>query len=285
MKKYILWLLLGILLTILIGALDLATGREISFSLFYLVPIVLITWYCGRSTGIAISLISAITWFYGERISHQTYSHEIIRYWNTGIRLGFFLVVTFLIARLKLALLAERELAQIDALTGVANSRHLHMIVENELSRSIRFNKPITVAYIDLDNFKFVNDHFGHDRGDQVICLAAHTMKQSIRNMDSIGRLGGDEFAILLPETNQENASKAVTRLQQNLLAVMQDNNWPVTFSIGVFTCENYDCNANQLFKEADHLMYLAKNQGKNAIRYGSHIEQIESSEFDRLSE
>ncbi len=281
MKNYLFWLMIGILLVVLVGALDLATGREISFSLFYLAPIALVTWYCGRNSGIVIALLCATTWFYGELFSQQTYSHEIIRYWNSGIRLGFFLVVSFLIARLRVALLAEQEMAQTDALTGVANSRHFQIIVENELSRSLRFDKPITIAYIDLDNFKFVNDHFGHDVGDRAIYLVARTMKQSIRSMDSIGRLGGDEFAILLPEANQENASKAVTRLQQNLLAVMQDNHWPVTFSIGVFTCENYDCDANRLFKEADNLMYLAKNQGKNAIRYGSHIEEIVSEADD----
>jgi diguanylate cyclase (GGDEF)-like protein len=281
MKKFTLWLMLGILLVILVGALDLVTGGEINFSLFYLVPIALVSWYCGRSAGITISLLSAIAWFYGESVSHQIYTNVIIRYWNTGIRLGFFLVVTLLIARLKQALNAEQELAQKDALTGVANSRYFHALVENELTRSIRFQKPLTIAYIDLDNFKFVNDHYGHDVGDQVIQLAAHAMEQSIRKIDNIGRLGGDEFAILFSETNQENASKAVNRLQQNLLAVMQDNHWPVTFSIGVFTCENPICNANQLFKEADDLMYLAKHQGKNAIRYGYHSEEIETENLD----
>ena len=285
MKKFILWLIIGFLLTILVGMLDWVTGPEISFSLFYLVPIVLVSWYCGRNTGIVISLFSAMAWFLSDYLNQQTYSNEIIRYWNTGIRLGFFLIVTFLVARLKLALLAERELAQIDALTGVTNSRHFHIIVENELSRSLRFQNPLTIVYIDLDNFKYVNDRYGHDVGDRVIHLAARTMKQSIRNMDSIGRLGGDEFAILLPETNQENASKAVNRIQQNLLAVMHDSNWPVTFSIGVFTCENFECDANQLFKEADNLMYLAKNQGKNAIRYGSHIAEIKDYSTDQESE
>ncbi len=284
MKKFLLWLILGSLLVIFVGILDLVTGSEVSFSLFYLAPIALVSWFCGRRWGIIISFLSAGIWFWAELLTDPTYSNEIIRFWNTGIRLGFFLVVTLLISRLKLALQTEQELAQIDGLTGVANARHFHALVENELVRSRRFNRANSIVYIDLDNFKYVNDHFGHDIGDQVIQLAAFTMVQSIRNIDSIGRLGGDEFAIIFPETNQENARIAVTRIQQNLLTAMKNHQWPVTFSIGVLTCEDSECSVNQIFKDADNLMYLAKREGKNTIRYGNLPENIESREADSVT-
>ena len=284
MKKFVFWLILNILLVIFVGFFDLATGPEISFSLFYLVPIALASWFIGRKWGIIISLLSAGIWFWAEFLTYPSYSNEIIRFWNTGIRLGFFLVVTSLIARLKIALLIEQELAKIDGLTGVANSRHFHSLVEDELLRSRRFHRAISIVYIDLDNFKFINDHYGHDIGDQVIQLAALTMCRTIRNIDRIGRLGGDEFAIILPETNQENAGKAVTRIQQNLLSAMKNHQWPVTTSIGVITSEENECSVNQLLKDADNLMYLAKQEGKNTIRYGNHNQKTESGEADPVA-
>ena len=268
MEKDRFWLLISFVLAFVVGLFDLSTGAEISFSLFYLAPIALAAWYCPRYWGLFIAVLSATIWFTAELIGRQPYSHEAIRYWNAGIRLGFFLTVALLIARLKQALLLEQELAQIDALTGVANSRYFHVLVENELARSQRTSVPVTLAYIDLDNFKFINDHYGHSVGDQVIQVAVETMQQSIRNIDRVGRLGGDEFGVLLINTNSESAQKAIPRLQQNLIAAMQEHEWPITCSIGVLTCDTPTCSANQLFKEADNLMYLSKQQGKNAACY-----------------
>ena len=120
-----------------------------------------------------------------------------------------------------------------------------------------------------MDNFKFINDSFGHDVGDEVIRLAANAMRRNVRNIDLVGRMGGDEFAILFPETGQDNARKAVSRLQQKLLAAMNEDGKPVAFSIGVLTCVDLTCGAIELFKAADKLMYQAKQAGKNSICYG----------------
>ncbi|MFA4915140.1 MAG: GGDEF domain-containing protein [Syntrophales bacterium] len=106
-----------------------------------------------------------------------------------------------------------------------------------EIERSQRHKHPFTVTYFDLDNFKTVNDRFGHSMGDNVLCTVVRYAKTHLRKMDIVARLGGDEFAFLLPETDQVQARVAISKIQISLLDEMYRNDWPVTFSIGVLTC------------------------------------------------
>jgi diguanylate cyclase (GGDEF)-like protein len=137
-----------------------------------------------------------------------------------------------------------------------------------EINRARRYEHPLTVAYIDLDNFKTINDRFGHSMGDNLLRLVADTIKNNIRLIDTVVRMGGDEFAILLPETGPE-AAKAITRKIQKInLELMQKNGWPVTFSIGVVTFISPPSTVDEILKRSDNLMYSAKNNGKNTIKY-----------------
>jgi diguanylate cyclase (GGDEF)-like protein len=121
---------------------------------------------------------------------------------------------------------------------------------------------------MDIDNFKFVNDSFGHSAGDSLLRLVAETIRNNIRESDVIARLGGDEFAILMPETGYESARKIITRVQQRLLDVMQKKGWAVTFSQGVITFTIPPNSIDEMVKNADELMYTVKNEGKNSTRY-----------------
>ncbi len=171
---------------------------------------------------------------------------------------------------LNLALEKERELARIDPLTGAANRRLFYELVEHELACARRLGRPIAIVYIDFDNFKLVNDHFGHAVGDQILCGFVTCAKSHLRETDLVARLGGDEFALIMVNLNIESTEKIISRIQKDTLEKMQANNWPITLSIGVLTCQSPAASAETLTKIADNLMYDVKRAGKNAIKYAN---------------
>lgn len=252
----------------IVGLADFSTGRELAFSLFYLIPIVLVTWFSGRNFGLALSAASAMTWFAADALSGQTHPQPIILYWNAFIRLSFFAVVPFLLSALQ-ALEHEKELARLDDLTGAANRRRFFEMAEIELDRSQRYKRPFTFVYFDIDNLKPVNDQWGHQMGDQLLTAVAKRAKLHLRKSDFLARLGGDEFIVILPETGPAAAHIAVTKLQRALLDEMQKHQWPVTFSFGVLTCLDAHLSTDELLKKADDLMYTVKKSGKNGVAYG----------------
>jgi diguanylate cyclase (GGDEF)-like protein len=251
-----------------VGAIDFLTGYELAFSLFYVLPISLAAWFIGRQQGILASITSAFVWLGADIVSGSYYSHPLIPLWNTSIRLSLFLIIALLLSTLKSSLEREKELARKDYLTGAVNSRHFFELVQMEMDRSQRYAHPLTLAYMDLDNFKTVNDRYGHPTGDWVLCTIIGYTEKNLRKTDIIARLGGDEFALLLPETNQEQASIVLSKIRNGLLEEMKKHHWPVTFSIGVITCHTVFVEINELINMADALMYEVKHSGKNAIQY-----------------
>jgi len=262
------WITLGFAIVVLVGVIDHITGPELFVSIFYLLPIFLVTWFTERWMGVTISIVSAITWLITDFTAGHAYSYPAIPYWNMIVRLGTFLIMTLILSALKKALEHEKELARTDPLTGVANGRYFITLADMEINRARRYKHSFTVVYIDLDNFKTVNDHFGHSTGDALLRSVAHTIRNNIRATDIVGRLGGDEFAILLPETGPEPAEVITHKVQKVNLDVMQKNEWPVTFSIGVVTFVSPPSTVDEMLKISDGVMYAAKKTNKNAIKY-----------------
>lgn len=137
-----------------------------------------------------------------------------------------------------------------------------------EMARLRRYRHPFTVAYLDCDNFKIINDGLGHQAGNDLLKLVAIVLKSNIRQIDVIARIGGDEFVILMPETNQEGAPVAIDRLRGSLIKNLCEKKWDITLSIGVATFYEPANSVEELLKEVDEIMYLAKKQGKNRIEY-----------------
>ena len=258
------WITTGFLLIVLVSLVDVLTGPEISFALFYIIPIVLVTWFTGRPLGVAMSIVSAIA---ADLVADAGYSHPLVRYWNASTRLAFFLMATFYLPLLQ-SLEREKELARRDYLTGAANRRFFVESLESELIRSQRYARPFTIAFADIDNFKAVNDRFGHAVGDRLLCAVVARAAANLRKSDLVARMGGDEFAFFMPETSPEAAKVAIQKLQSALLDEMLQNDWPVTFSIGALTCLTTPANIDELMKRVDDLMYSAKKQGKNKVSF-----------------
>ena len=261
---------LCIVLVLLIGVIDYQTGYELAFSLFYLIPICLATWVIGRDMGLLISILAACAWYVADVLSGQVYSSSLIYLWNTGIRFGFFAVVTYLLAALRESLDHERNLSRTDPLTGAANTRAFLETIQLEINRYERYQHPFTVVFIDLDNFKVVNDRFGHMVGDKVLHTVVAEMRKRLRKTDIVSRLGGDEFGLFLPETGQDAAQVAIKKVRAGIIDAMQLRKLPVTASYGVVTCLGVPKSADTLIKMADDLMYSIKNHGKDGIGYSA---------------
>ncbi len=263
------YLLIGlILMVVLFGYLDYLSGFEYSISLFYLLPIGLAAWFIGKRSALILSILSAVAWFVSNTLAGQTYTNPFISYWNALIRLGFFLVVSGLILKMRASLRREMEVSNTDSLTGLMNSRAFYRQATTELLRARRYQRSFSLAYIDVDNFKQVNDNHGHITGDQLLRTVADTLRTRLRSTDLIARLGGDEFVAMLPETDFHSGTIVITKLHEALIKAMDRHHWKVTFSTGAVTFYRFGVPLKEVIQRADQLMYQAKASGKNTVRF-----------------
>ncbi len=265
--KVVIYSALGILLTGLVGLLDYITGYQLSFSIFYLIPIALVTWLVGRWPGFFMSILGMFSWALVDRLSGHEYDAAVILYWNAGVRFGFFVIVVFSLSRIRQALDREYLLSRMDPLTGISNRVGFTERLDLELERARRYSRPLSLSYIDLDNFKSVNDKFGHPEGDRLLAAVGGTIRGDIRSTDLGARMGGDEFALLLPETGEEESMEAMQRLRSKLEDAMSRGGWPVTFSVGLVTYLSAPSSPQDAIKEADNLMYAVKTSNKGELR------------------
>jgi diguanylate cyclase (GGDEF)-like protein len=262
-------LFFGILQVVLLGLIDYASGYEISFSIFYLVPITMVAWFAGFRRAFALSLLSAAVWLAADIESGHEYSHFAIPIWNSTMRLGFFLVASYSIATISTLHEKERAVSRSDFLTGLLNSRAFYETATLEMERSGRYHRPFTVVYIDLDNFKAVNDSIGHGGGDVLLRSVGEVLRSNFRSTDLVARMGGDEFAVLMPETDGAQAKSAMDKLHRTLMDEAAAKKWRITFSIGVVSCLE-PASMDELLMNADKVMYVAKKGGKNRVEYRS---------------
>jgi len=258
----------GLFLVGVIGVIRYLTGPELALSLFYLFPIAFVTWHVGRWAGILMSAASTGSWLAADLMMLSSFSSSIIPYLNETFRLIVFLIVTDIINRLRISIDDHKEIARTDHLTGIANRRAFFDLADLELHKARRYETPISVLYLDIDNFKHINDHFGHHIGDRVLRSVARTIKNEIRAIDVTARFGGDEFGILLSETGAESAALVAGKIETKLKQLVHHYGWPVTFSTGVVTFEVLPSSVDEMIEAADSQMYLAKRHGKNRMRH-----------------
>jgi diguanylate cyclase (GGDEF)-like protein len=258
----------SLLLIPLIGFLDYLTGPDFTFSLIYLIPVSLIAWFIGKRLAIIASFICGAVWIFADFAAGRFSSNLLAYLWNFITRLVFLLIIVLLLSLLKQTLLHERELSRTDPLTHALNVRAFRDVAELEIIRSKRYHHPFTVVYLDIDDFKLVNDNFGHNAGDSLLHYIVKTIINCIRANDHVARVGGDEFVILLPETGTDAASLTADKIRENLTRGVREINCPVTFSIGVLTCIQAPPTVDKMIELADHLMYSVKNKAKDGIEF-----------------
>jgi diguanylate cyclase (GGDEF)-like protein len=268
----------GLALVALVAILDYLTGYEVSFSVFYLLPIVLVTWFAQPRAGFFFCVISAMVWLFVDYASGHHYHNHLVPFWNACVRLGFFSVTTYVLIALKTNLTRQEAWAMTDGLTGLLNARMFKEISSRMLRFAARRACPAVLGYLDVDNFKAVNDAFGHAEGDLVLVTLANTLTRCVRPTDVVGRLGGDEFAILLTETDYQGAQIVFGRIREKVTQDAIDGGWAIGLSIGAAVFSSAPTTIDEALKIADGLMYRVKKTGKNSIIY----EEIEALQRGR---
>lgn len=193
--------------------------------------------------------------------------------WHTGDSLRFYIALVFdvffafvseyIFSKLQSEL---EKLSITDALTGLSNRRRIDEIMQKEVEKRNRLQFPLTFVILDIDDFKKINDKYGHLKGDDVLRQIAKIIAKNIRIYDSVGRWGGEEFCLILPQTSLNNALVILERLRKTIENTKHDIDEVVTCSFGVCSTENEKISQTQLIKKADLSLYQAKKEGKNKI-------------------
>ena len=258
---------LAVLALLVLGGVEILSGDEVRLLALYFIPLLFASWRLGR-VGAALVVAVACAVSVGVPLAQGVqYAHPLTWLVNAGTEGAAFLVVAFLVGKMREHVERERLLGRVDSLTGLANRRTFAERAATELDRSRRHIRPVCLAFIDLDNFKRVNDTHGHHRGDEVLKACARLIAGNVRSSDIVARLGGDEFVVLLPETDADSAQALLERMRHAIERSPDIISVGVTPSIGLVFEHPITSDIEGLLRKADALMYEAKRDGKNTVR------------------
>jgi diguanylate cyclase (GGDEF)-like protein len=241
------------------------TPPTVRLGILYIVPVLLVTWTEGLGWGIAFA---AATTMFREVVAWEQLPPGTPTLWRVVNAGSYLVVLVVAMAGLQRLRGIQEQLARLathDQLTSLLNARAFTARLTQELERNRRYARPLALLYLDLDDFKVINDSHGHQTGDAVLRLVADAMRSSVRQADIVGRLGGDEFGVLMPETDAALADAAARRLAAGLRTGFKGTP-SVTASIGVVSCATADANTDELLRRADQAMYEAKRAGKDRV-------------------
>jgi diguanylate cyclase (GGDEF)-like protein len=259
---------ISLFLVFILGISQYLMHGAINLDPVYILPVIISSWYGSKLSGIWVSLFSVlvlgvIEWGFWQGSLQITERLVFI-----GSHLATFLLAALIVTYFSITHRIEVDAADTDTLTGVHSVRSLQVELNNVLLRSKRYNRAFSLAYIDIDNFKKINDLHGHSTGDNLLKEVANCLVSSLRVTDIIARIGGDEYVCVLQETGQEEARSAFAKVIDLLDKKMKIHGWPVSFSVGVVTFQKLPEDINAAMTIADKLMYSVKNDKKNAVAY-----------------
>jgi diguanylate cyclase (GGDEF)-like protein len=251
-----------------IGVATWRTPELPSLGLLHLVPVALATAVTCARRGTALALLATAVWAATARPATAAVAPMAA---ETTVRaLGLLFVVALVevtVTQLRLAF----HLSSTDELTGLPNRRAFVERAELELARMRRTGTTITVAYLDVDGFKAVNDDHGHERGDEVLRRIGDVLAQRLRATDLAARLGGDEFALLLADTDATHATSLLRALRTTIATETLARGLPVTVSVGATTYRRAPASVAALLRQPDELLYEVKRDGGHAVRHVVH--------------
>jgi diguanylate cyclase (GGDEF)-like protein len=253
-------------LVICVSAVDFYAGPSVRLTLLYLAPIGLGTFIAGLGAGVGLSALAAASGLAASVLGGLRGPVPVLA-WNAGEQLGVFLVLATVLDAFKKRLLHEQLAARTDPLTSTANRRAFVESGSVELERARRHGRPLSLLYLDCDDFKAVNDRLGHVGGDAVLAAVGATLREAVRASDTVARLGGDEFGVLLPEIDGPGAAALASRLRGRLHDALAARGLGVTFSMGVVTFLAPPGSVDEMIRRADDLMYEVKRSGKDGWR------------------
>lgn len=248
----------------LIGMADVLTGRVIGLSLFYLVPVVTAGWFLGRNHAVAVAAVAGLAALVADAHWQEIEDWDVAT-WNGLTRLGIFIAMGVLMARVRADQRRTRQLlddavhlATTDALTGLPNSRWFFATLHERL-RDSASGTPISVAYVDVDNFKRVNDLAGHEAGNEVLCSIARSLASHAADGAITARLGGDEFALVFLGRKADEVEGLLDHLADETERIgLAHPGSELGLSVGLAHGMT-PCGIDQLLRRADAQMYLVK--------------------------
>jgi diguanylate cyclase (GGDEF)-like protein len=250
------------LVTAAVYAANIWTPATVKLGLFYLVPVLVGTWFAGVGWGALFVGVAMVL-----RLQVELAQQETSTLFVSILNQGSFAVVAgitmFAFRHLQRTQRELHDLAVHDPLTRVLNARSFADRLTTELSRNRRYKRPLSLLYLDIDNFKALNDSRGHQTGDAALRLVADAMRRAVREVDVVGRMGGDEFAVLMPETDGALAQGAAARLAEGIRTAF-DGTPALSASIGVVSFRDTAATTDEVLRRADQAMYEAKRAGKD---------------------
>lgn len=256
----------GIAMSALIVFADYRSGPSIPFLMVYFIPVIWVNWTVGWRPAMAIACLNVLLWVVVNNLlpSHSPSWPPI---WNV-FRGMMYLSVSYMLCTLKRLADLEKKWALEDPLTGLANRRAFFQYAEREISRARRYGQSLTVALLDVDDFKQINDRWGHDQGDKVLIWIGKTLQSNLRSSDLLARLGGDELAVLLSDNAVGSAQAVMEKVHRSLQQSSQELGLAVSVSIGVATFHSVPATIDDMLRAADRQMYRVKQKGKNNLEY-----------------
>jgi diguanylate cyclase len=259
-------LAIGLAVVVAVALFKVYLGPDIPVADFFLIPVAGVAWLArSRSYGYVAAVFAAATTVVIAVVGPADAALGAAL-GGAAFRLVFYVVVIGLLGEIRRTQ-TEREVeARTDPQTGAANVRAFRDVAAAELERCCRYDHMLSLLYLDVDDFKEINDTFGHAAGDRVLLAVSHVMRCSVRVNDTVARIGGDEFVVLMPEANRFAAAAVARRVQNALSRVSTPAGDTVHYSIGLATLLEPPESVDQLLHAADSLMYRAKRSGKDRI-------------------
>jgi diguanylate cyclase (GGDEF)-like protein len=257
--------LIGLLCVSMIAMLDYLGGWELHLSHFYIFPIVLVSWFVNKRTGILVAVCSAWIWFISGGLEGAKHSSGIIAYWNSSMLAGVLIALAYVVARLRARFDRISDAANKDFLTGLPNARAFYELAAHEMKKSFGL-EPLALAYIDLEGFKWINHRFGYATGDHMLCSIAQTILQRTVRKDLVGRIGGTAFAVLMPNTNSDGAHFILEKIHNELKNERRRYAQPVQVFISAVACTKAPRSVAQLIHQAETSMKRMKGNEGDAL-------------------
>lgn len=257
-------LISSILTMVLVFIFDWITPHDIRLHLLYIFPLVMIVLHCERQFDTAIGFVLASTLQLATFIEHQYSLGPLAT--DMIVALASSSLSILLAKSYRKNYLEALNLSATDWLTGLHNRRSFENITDIEIERQKRYGGVFSLAVIDLDGFKLLNDSRGHQDGDLALQLVAKVLVENTRHSDSTARLGGDEFAILMPNTLKDDCNLICRQLSRQIVNQMIKNGFAITASIGCASFDQSPDSTKSALAKADKAMYGAKAEGKNCV-------------------
>lgn len=248
-----------------IGYLNYLSGQELNLFILFLIPCILAAWRLGMLFGL-LSAVASVSIAFTTDVLLAPKTEVWLLAINAFVRICVFVLAIIYAIKIKKLTESLENISLQDALTGIGNKRALAFRGADEIERMNRVGAPLSVMFIDLDNFKEVNDFYGHASGDTVIKEVGRVLKETLRASDFPARIGGDEFAVLLYATDGSGAQSVAKDIIEELKRFFAQKKYNVTLSIGIATFINPPNSFEEALKTADNLMYSVKNTSKNGV-------------------